>query len=211
MVASYDFDATEGDLAFADTSGRGHLLQTFTSNGATLRTMPRGTGRAVVFPAVCTAATGCPKMVLQTADAADLNPGASPVRYGASVLLAADQTTGGQNVLQKGYSGGGGQYKLQIDSLAGRPSCVLVDRNVTTIHLAKSAVAIADGNWHRVECHRSGGTLTVLVDGSVTGTVAVPAELSVVNSAPLVIGGKGISNANDQFHGALDDVSVSIG
>jgi hypothetical protein len=32
-----------------------------------------------------------------------------------------------------------------------------------------------------------------------------------VNDDPLRIGGKGTSANNDQFHGALDDIFVSIG
>jgi hypothetical protein len=58
---------------------------------------------------------------------------------------------------------------------------------------------------------RSGTSLSVLVDGAVSGRTTVPAGLSIVNGDPLRIGGKGLSPNNDQFHGALDDVFVSIG
>jgi hypothetical protein len=55
------------------------------------------------------------------------------------------------------------------------------------------------------ECHDR-----PLVDGTVRGTATVPAGLSVDNTAPLTLGGKGLSDDNDQFHGALDDAWVSI-
>ena len=206
VVASYNFDSNDADGTYDDGSGAGHLLRTLTSNGARLRTVAHGTGSAVVFPSVCTG-TGCPKMVLQADSAADLNPGAGPIRWGASVLVRAGETTDGQNVLQKGYSTGGGQYKLQVDQTPGKPSCAMT--GTTTVYLAKSAITVADGRWHTLECRRAGTTLTVLVDGVVQGTKVIPATLSVSNSSPLVLGGKGLSENNDQFQGALDDAWVS--
>jgi len=148
-------------------------------------------------------------VVLQTASTDDLNPGKVPFRYGATVLLAHDQTTAGENVLQKGYSATGGQYKLQIDGAAGKPSCVLVGTGKTRIHLARSAVTVADGAWHAVECRREATTLAVFVDGVPQGSTTVPTGLSVSNAAPLSIGGKGAYRDNDQFQGALDDVWYS--
>jgi hypothetical protein len=79
-----------------------------------------------------------------------------------------------------------------------------------SIHLAHSDVTIADGTWHILECRRAGTALSILVDGAVRGTATVPAGLSVDNTAPLTLGGKGLSDDNDQFHGALDDAWVSI-
>jgi hypothetical protein len=43
----------------------------------------------------------------------------------------------------------------------------------------------------------------------VRGTVAVPVGLTVDNTAPLTLGGKDLSDDNDQFHGALDDAWIS--
>jgi hypothetical protein len=210
-VARYNFDAGAGDGSFTDTTGRGHLLQAFSVNGAKLQTAVRAGGRAVKFPARCAAATGCPHMVLQAAGTPDLNPGAGPIRFGARVLLTPSQTDDGENILQKGYSTSGGQYKLQVDKKAGKPSCGMTSAGTTTIHLAKSSVAAADGLWHTVECRRSGTSLTIRVDGVLTGTVAIPADLTVSNTEPLVLGGKGLGDNNDQFHGYLDDVSINRG
>jgi hypothetical protein len=211
ITASYDLDAMSGAASFLDDSGRGHTLQSFTSGGASVATMAHGTGRAVVFPPVACTGTGCPHMVLQSADTPDLNPYTGPIRYGASVLLAADQTSDGENILQKGYSTGGGQYKLQVDKLAGKPSCSMTGDLSATTYLAKSSAGVADGTWHALECRRDGTSLRILVDGAETGAVAIPADLTVDNSAPLVLGGKGLSDNNDQYQGALDDVWISNG
>lgn len=206
VVLRYTFDRTGAVLT--DESGRRHLLRLVTSNGGTTRGVAHGAGRAVVFPSACTGGT-CPKAVLQTVNTADLNPGTTPIRYGASVLLRRRQTSTGENVLQKGYSASTSQYKLQVDHVAGRPSCVLVDRRSPRIHTARSAVSVSDGIWHRLECRRTGTSLTIIVDGVTRGRVWVPVGLSVANDAPLSIGGKGAYRDNDQFLGTLDDVWVA--
>jgi hypothetical protein len=211
MVARYGFDGGSG--AVPDNSGNGHTLKVVAGHGGAVHAIAHGTGRALAFPAKCTpkAARACPHVVLQTPGAADLNPGAKPLAYGAAVLLAKTQTTKGQNVVQKGYSATGSQYKLQIDGVAGRPSCVLVDDRKPTIRLVRSAVSVADGAWHTIECRRAGASLSILVDGVRRGALKIPATLSVANTGPLSVGGKGAYPDNDQFQGALDNVWVSIG
>ncbi|BCJ48766.1 hypothetical protein Asp14428_02410 [Actinoplanes sp. NBRC 14428] len=209
-VASYNFDSTVPDGTYDDGSGNGHLLRTLAVNGGTLTRVAHGSGQAIVFPAKCTGTT-CPRVVLQAADAADLNPGAKDLRYGAHVLLSPAETSSGENILQKGYSTAGGQYKLQVDGVSGKPSCVMSDKTATGIHVAKSGKSMADGGWHTLECRRAGTTLTILVDDRVEGSTTVPAALSVVTTQPLSLGGKGTGVNNDQFHGSLDDAWVSIG
>lgn len=210
VVARYTFDSSG---AIVDTSGRGHTLILVTGHGGTVRSIAHGTGYALAFPAKCTAkaARSCPHAVLQTPGAADLNPGSRSIAYGASVLLAKSQTTDGQNVVQKGYSATSSQYKLQVDGVAGRPSCVLVDDKGPTIRLVRSSVSVADGSWHTLECRRAGSSFAILVDGAIRGTLTIPAGLSVDNNGPLSIGGKGASRDNDQFQGALDNVWIRIG
>jgi hypothetical protein len=69
---------------------------------------------------------------------------------------------------------------------------------------------VADGRWHAVDCVRAGGRLSVLVDGTTSGSVAVPGDLSVVNDTEVSIGGKGTTANNDQFSGAIDDVYLEV-
>jgi hypothetical protein len=164
----------------------------------------------VVFPPTCGGAD-CPRLVLQAADTPDLNPGSKPIRFGAGIRMSPAEAGAGENVLQKGYSTSGGQYKLQVDGLSGKPSCVMSDQGGGTVYLARSVESILDNQWHAVECRRDGPTLSILVDDQLKKSVAVPASLSVTTTQPLSVGGKGVGVDNDQFHGALDDVWVRIG
>lgn len=206
-VAAYNFDTTIADGTFDDGSGRGHLLRMVTRNGGVPKLVPHGLGQALQFPAKCTGAT-CPRMVLQGESTPDLNPGTQPIRYGAGVLLSPAETSSGENILQKGYSTGGGQYKLQVDGVSGKPSCGIGSE---TVFLARSRVSVADGNWHSLECRRTGPTLSILVDDVLQAGVAVPVALAVDTASPLTVGGKGAGPNNDQFHGSLDDLWVHIG
>lgn len=193
-----------------DESGHGHALYPNSVRGGATLAVAHGTGKALQFPGRCTRKR-CPRVVLQAASTDELNPGTGPFRFGASVLLPKRETTKGQNVLQKGYSSTGGQYKLQVDGKAGRPSCVLVGTGRRVIHQARSPISVADGAWHSIECRRAGGLLTLVIDGVARATATVPANLSVSNQAPLSIGGKGAYANNDQFQGTLDDVWIAKG
>ena len=205
----------DGGLAALNQVGPGQLaLAVRAAEGGHLTGVPHGSGTALAFPAPCAryGAADCPRAVLEVLDSGGLSPARRSVRWGASLLLAADQATPGSNVLQKGVSTGGGQYKLQVDGPAGRPSCVLAGSVPDSpIYVVKSTVSVADARWHTVACTRLGPSLTVVVDGLTAGQVSVPDDLSVANSDTLRIGGKGTSPNNDQFSGVLDDVFVDIG
>ncbi|GAA4941306.1 LamG-like jellyroll fold domain-containing protein [Actinoplanes utahensis] len=203
-VARYGFD---GERPWADSSGNGHHLTPFGGNQGRPRRVPHGAGKAVQFPAPCSREP-CRRLILRVLSRAGLNPGASPFSYGATVRLAARDTSDGQNVLQKGFAAEGSQYKLQIDGRAGQPSCVLVGEAARTIHLAISDIGVADGRWHRVECRREQHALTVLVDGTARTRTPVPPALRIDNNESLNIGGKSAFAHNDQFHGAVDDVWI---
>jgi hypothetical protein len=209
VMAHYRFDQRYAG-ARLDSSGHGHTLRVVAAHGGSARSVVHGSGLALAFPASC-AGSRCPQIVLQATGAAGLNPGTRPLRFGASVLLPHGQTAKGENVVQKGYSATGGQYKLQIDGDAGKPSCALVDSKKSAIRLARSNITVANGRWHRIECRRAGTAFSVYVDGVLRGRTTVPASLSVANGAPLSIGGKGAYPDNDQFHGVLDNVWVAIG
>ena len=200
VVARYGFDAAPG----ADDSGNGHLLRAV--GAGQLTWVPHGAGHAIGFPACCA------PVVLEAASGPDLNPGRAAFSYGATVLLAADRTGPGENVVQKGYATSpGGEWKLQVDGYAGRPSCVLVGAGAATRYVALAGGSVADGQWHQLTCRRTGTALSIAVDGTVAGVRSVPAALAVDNAVPLRIGGKGAGPGNDQYHGAVDDVFVERG
>ncbi|WP_436524389.1 LamG-like jellyroll fold domain-containing protein [Actinoplanes sp. HUAS TT8] len=207
VIARYDFN---GSTATLDDSGFGHTLRIITGHGGRIRSIPHGTGTAFAFPDHCEP-IACPHVALQSPGTADLNPGTRDLAYGADVLLDPGQTSKGQNIVQKGYSKTSSQYKLQIDGLAGEPSCVLVDERRPGIRMVRSSVTAADGRWHAVRCERSGGRFEIYVDGVLRGRTRIPADLSVANNRPLSIGGKGAYLDNDQFNGALDNVWIRIG
>jgi hypothetical protein len=206
-VVRFTFD---GGSPLADVSGHGHDLSPVSRHGGAFSTAAHGAGSALVFPPPCHDEP-CPRIALRAPTAADLDPGTRAIRWGAMVKLAADQTTKGENVVQKGYSASGSQYKLQVDGKAGDPSCVMVDDQRPQIHVAMSSVSVADGQWHTLECRRRGARLMVLVDGRERGSARIPADLSVRNQIPLSVGGKGSFTNNDQFQGELDDIWVAIG
>jgi len=203
----YTFD---GAFPLADVSGHGHDLTPVSRHGGSFSTVAHDGGSALAFPPPCENEP-CPRIALRVTSTSGLNPGSRPIRYGASVRLASDETTKGENVLQKGYSAHGSQYKLQIDGVQGRPSCVLVGTGRPVIHLAVSPVSVADDHWHVLECRRDGPRLTILVDGRTRGVATIPTDLSVRNRIPFSVGGKGSFTDNDQFQGVLDEVWVEIG
>jgi hypothetical protein len=206
-VVRFTFD---GSGLLSDVTGHGHDLSPVSRHGGTFATAAHNGGKALVFPPPCHDEP-CPRIALRAPTAPDLDPGTRPIRWGASVKLAPTETTKGENVVQKGYSASGSQYKLQVDGLAGDPSCVMVDDRRPGIHVAKSRVSVSDGRWHTLECRRRSEQLIVLVDGVQRGRTTVPADLSVRNRIPFAVGGKGSFSNNDQFQGELDDVWVSIG
>ncbi|HEY0532457.1 MAG TPA: LamG-like jellyroll fold domain-containing protein [Actinoplanes sp.] len=209
MIVRYDFDGPRS-ATIADESGRGHTLDRVAAHGGSVRQVVHGQGSAIAFPAECTTPV-CPHVALRSPTSADLNPGTRNIAFGAEVLLPPGQTSKGENIVQKGYSRTSSQWKLQVDGVAGRPSCVLVDDKRPTIRIAYSSVSIADGQWHSLQCRRAGTTLAIFVDAVTRGSIAVPSKLSVSNQRPLSIGGKGAFPDNDQFNGALDNVWVQIG
>jgi hypothetical protein len=204
----YTFD---GGITGQVLDGGGRLPLRVRKAGGELSTVPHAGGLAVRFPEPCEhyGAESCARAILQSGPADFLNPGQSAFTYGASVLVAPDETSKGANVIQKGFSVGDSQFKLQVDGVAGHPSCVIVGTSGPTIYVALASLTVADGRWHRVECSRSDALLTVAVDGQLKGRSAIPSSLSIANADPLCIGGKGTSANNDQFVGAIDDVFVT--
>ncbi|MDP9798430.1 hypothetical protein J2S43_006942 [Catenuloplanes nepalensis] len=208
VTVRYTFDGGAG-RQFLDVTGR-YGMRTRTAVGGALRLARHGGGWAAAFPSRCTALPqNCPRAILEGGDPVTLNPGLRRLRYGASVMMRPTDTADGANVVQKGFSvGGGTQYKLQVDGLAGRPSCVVA--SPARIYRVVAPVRVADGRWHAVACVRAGGALSINVDGVARGSTRLPARLSIANPEPLRIGGKSVTANNDQYAGQVDDVYVTI-
>ncbi|GAA3279858.1 hypothetical protein GCM10020218_031710 [Dactylosporangium vinaceum] len=205
----FTFDGGLGEPV-GDASGR-LGLRSRKAAGGQLAAVPHEGGLAVRFPGRCEhyGAESCERAILQSGPAEFLNPHRGSFTFGASLLVQPNETSKGANVVQKGFSVGDSQFKLQVDGEAGQPSCVIVGTSSATIYVALASRSVADGRWHRVACSRSNSLLTVSVDGAEAGRATIPSSLSISNSDPLCIGGKGTSANNDQFIGVIDDVFVT--
>lgn len=183
------------------------------NHGALQRVPDESGGVALRFPEPCRGpGAGCPRAVVDVPHDPGMNPGDRSFSFGATVLLQPDETTEGSNVMQKGrFRTPGAQWKLQIDDIAGRPSCVFRGgpgrRGPSAI--VTSPVSVATGSWHRVRCVLTADRAAVVVDGLRT-SVRAAAVRPLSNTAPVRIGGPGLDLGDDQYHGRLDDVFLRI-
>ncbi len=208
-VDAVHFDFRHGLSSLEDIDHRLTLHEEDRAGGA-LEEVKRGSDWALRFPPVCDLPPRtCPRAILASGPADFLNPGERTVMWGASIQMMPNETSDGGNILQKGLSMTGTQYKLQVDGLQGRPSCVVAGRGAQ--YMARSRSDIADGHWHELTCVRKKALLTLIVDGQRKSDVVVPSRLSISNDSPLRLGGKGHGPYNDQFHGSIDDAFVEIG
>jgi hypothetical protein len=212
-VARYTFDGgASATGAVAENSGRGLPLTVRGTAGGTVRFLVAKTGRIVAFPPPCAkAAKTCARALLEASSDADLNPGVRKFTWGASILVTRAQVAGSSNIMQKGVSTSGSQWKMQIGAAQGRAQCVVVGLGSATAYIARSTNTVTDGAWHKVMCDRTGTALSVSVDGVSRGRVAVPAALSISNTMPLRIGGPNFNTTSDMYHGYLDDVYAVLG
>ena len=210
-VAAYTFNGgvTASGL-IASNSTRGTVLRVRAVNGAriTVPAFPGNTAdRYVRFPAKCAAGnTRCPRLLLEGTDDPDLDPGTRPFRWGAKVIATPNHVGLSSNVMQKGVATTDSQWKMQIGGRKHRAQCVVVGVGSTRAYVAKSDIGVADGRWHNLVCLRTATSLTVYVDGSARGRVALPAGLSIANNLPLRVGGANFGATSDTFNGWVDNV-----
>jgi hypothetical protein len=213
LVARWTFDAGAVSGKVADTSGRGPALTLRTADqGAVRFETATPSGRYVSFPAACASgARTCPRALFEAADTANLNPGTRTFRWSARMQLTKTQIVGSANILQKGVANTSSQWKLQVGRTHGKAQCVVVGTGSSTVYIARSATSVADGQWHKVLCQRSGTSLSVYVDNVLRGQVTVPSNLSITNTLPLRLGGPNFNTRTDMYHGRLDDVYAELG
>jgi hypothetical protein len=213
LVARWDFNAGAVSGKVADTSGRGPVLTVRAADQGTIRFEggPTG-GKYAAFPVACaTDATTCPRGLLEAANDADLNPGVRLFRWSARVHLLKEQVLGSSNVMQKGVTGTGSLWKMQLGATTGRAQCVLSGAGSPTLYIARSTATVADGLWHKILCQRAGTSLAVYIDGVQSGQTTIPSNLTIGNTRPLRIGGPNFNTTSDMYHGLLDDVYAELG
>jgi hypothetical protein len=211
LVARWTFDGGVVDGHVADTSGRGPQLTVRAADQGVIQFPAAAQGHYIAFPGLCAAPEPCPRGLLEAPDDADLNPGLRLFRWSARINVTKAQLKGSPNIMQKGVTGTGSQWKLQLGATQGRAQCVVTGAGSATVYLARSAGTVADGVWHKVLCQRLGTTLSVFVDGVQRGQTTIPATLSISNTLPLRIGGANFNAHSDMYHGLLDDVYAELG
>jgi len=208
---SFDDDAVayDGATEYPDAGGGPFAGRVVTANGGALEVVPGedGGSKAVQFPAICTAASGCPRAMVEVLPDPALNPGEGDFEFGASVWLSRDQTTTGSNIVQKGRFGTeSGLWKLQVDSDAGEPSCVV--RSGDDLVTVRSSVSISDSAWHQLTCRRDEEGISIQVDDTVDQEDVRTGSVS--SQWPIRMGSPGVGDLDDQFHGRIDDVFLRI-
>jgi hypothetical protein len=213
LVARYTFDGGVSPAGkVSENSGRGVALTVRSADRGTVRFPAATGGKYAGLPARCAkAAKVCPKALLEGSDDPDLDPGTRRFTWAASVRVSKAQLAGSANVVQKGVATTESQWKMQVGLKNGRAQCVVVGRGSAKAYVARSSAGVADGNWHKILCQRSGASLSVHVDGALKGRTAVPAAMSILNDKPLRIGGPNFHTTSDMFHGDVDDVYAQLG
>ena len=200
----------DGSKEFPDALGGPFAGRVVSENGGRVERVPgaNGGGHGVAFPEPCTAPHGCPRVMVEVLPDPELDPGEGEFEYGAAVWLSPEQTTTGSNIMQKGRFGtAGGLWKLQVDNVAGEPSCVV--RSGADELIVRSSVSISDSLWHFVVCRRDKEGLSIHVDNTVDRVDGRTGSVS--NEWPVRVGSPGVGDEDDQFHGRVDDVFLRIG
>jgi hypothetical protein len=213
LVARWDFNAGAVGGRVTDTSGHGGpMLSARGADQGAVQYLDGPTGKYAAFPGLCAPdAASCARALLEAPNSANLNPGVRPFRWAASVHVLKTEVRGSANIMQKGTSATGSQWKLQIGQKMGKAQCVVIGVGSPAVYIAHSSAPVTDGVWHKVACLRSGTSLSISVDGVQQGTTTIPASLNITNSMPLRIGGPNFNKSSDMYHGQLDDVYAELG
>jgi Laminin G domain len=146
-----------------------------------------------------------PERLAQVAHRTALNPGSGD--YAVEFRMRTTRNFG--NVIQKGQSGAtGGYWKFQQPN--GQISCLFRGSGGSST-ATSGAVRVNDGQWHVVRCERTSSSVTMFVDGVVTGRNRNRTG-TIANTRPITVAGK--LNCNqvnitcDYFTGDIDYVKI---
>lgn len=196
--ATWHFDEPAGATTAVDGSGAGH---DGTVHGSVTTGEPGYQGSAYAFDGGW----------VEVPSADDLNPGTGDFSYSAYVKPSrhpgTDETF---DVLRKGLAGRpGGEFKMEIAS-HGRVKCVaqgiMPDGTRVTATVVTGWTNLADGDWHRLECSRTGSTWTVSRDGV---TKSITKDFGALTSPRSVVMGSKYGN-DDFMRGLIDEAQLQI-
>jgi Laminin G domain len=203
-VAIWQMNEPSGATTMVDSSGNGingaigaHVLTGVALTGG-------GTGYRFPYLKPNTPPAD-PEHLVQVANRTALNPGSGD--FAVEFRMRTTHSFG--NIVQKGQAGSkGGYFKFQQPS--GKVSC-LFRGSVGSSTASSGTVRVNDGNWHVVRCERTSSSVTMTVDGVVTGRNRNPTG-TIANTRPLTIAGKlncdQVNTTCDYFAGDLDYLKI---
>jgi Laminin G domain len=203
-VAVWQMNEAAGSTTMVDSSGNGinGTIGAHVQTGVALS----GGGTGYRFPFVQpNQPPADPEHLVRVAHRAALNPGGGD--FAVEIRMRTTQSFG--NLIQKGQAGAaGGYFKFQQPN--GKISC-LFRGSAGSSTASSGTVRVNDGAWHVVRCERTSSSVTMTVDGAVTGRNR-NATGTIANTKPLVLGGKlncdQVNTTCDYFVGDIDYVKV---
>jgi hypothetical protein len=203
-VAVWQMNEAAGAQTMVDSSGHGFhgVIGTDVLAGTALTGGGTGYRFSFVQP---NQPPANPQRLVQVAHRTALNPGSGDF----AVELRMRTTHSFGNLVQKGQSGAsGGYFKFQQPS--GKVSC-LFRGSAGSSTASSGATRVNDGQWHTVRCERTSSSVTMTVDGVVTGRNRNPTG-TIANTRPLTIAGKlncdQVNITCDYFAGDIDYVKI---
>jgi hypothetical protein len=203
-VAVWQMNEPAGSRTMVDSSGNG-IYGTIGAH-VLVGTALSGGGTGYRFPYLQpNTPPADPEHVVRVPNNAKLNPGTG--NFAVEFRMRTTRSFG--NLMQKGQAGSaGGYWKFQQPS--GKISC-LFRGSAGSSTASSGLVRVNDGAWHTVRCERTSASVTMRVDGVVTGRNFNPTG-SIANTRPLSIAGKlncdQITITCDYFVGDIDYVKI---
>jgi len=193
VVANWNMSDT--GTSMADSSGHGH-------NGALHNVATQQAGLGGVGYGILSKPS-----YVTVPSATDLNPGTSAFSFTVHVKFSTkpSSTVGDYDLLRKGLSTtSGGSYKMEILQ-SGVAFC---DFRGSAEGKVTGSSNLANNAWHTITCARTSTSVRLTVDGSTVSKTVGTGTIS--NTSSMFVAAKD-SAGNDQYHGSMDNVSVSKG
>jgi concanavalin A-like lectin/glucanase superfamily protein len=154
-------------------------------------------------------------------DADSLDPQANDITLTARVKVnGGSLDDDSYDVVRKGLvTTEGGDYKMEIKRMArdhtvGKLHCFFRGDQASANKVANRD--IVDGNWHKLECIKTGTSVVARVDGGRSFTKTGSAG-SIANASNVMVGAKQVTlsrggdlRGDDVFDGSMDFVSIEI-
>jgi hypothetical protein len=149
-----------------------------------------------------------PESTVTVPDAASLNPGSANISFTAHVnFVTHPVATSDYGVMRKG-PGNTQHYKMELKPNSTRTRT----RARCSFRGSSGRTTITKGpnlinGWHTITCFKTSSQIGVTVDGNTfTKSIRIG---SITNSSPVTIGRN--EDGDDQYHGNMDELSISIG